>query len=99
MNISSCREIDGATTTKQGVSMRRRHELLGFKMRSAAFEGDIDGVKKAHNDGVDINSATITGWTALDFAVRENHGEVSAYLRRQGGRMGEPVWTRNGKIE
>ncbi len=99
MNLSSCRDIDGTATTKQ-VPTQRRQELLGFKLRAAAYEGDIDKVKRAHNDGAGINSATNTGWTALDFAVRNCHDPVSEYLRAQGARMGEPVWTgKNKKIE
>ena len=102
MNAPTSREIErgsGCRNDAGATRSQRRLELLGFKLRAAAFEGDVEGLKKALGEGAEINSATQTGWTALDFSVRNCHDAVSIYLRRQGGRMGEQVWTGVGKTE
>lgn len=85
-------EMRSGKADTHGTETGRRREWLGYKLRSAAFNGDLDGVEKAHEQGAQINSSTTTGWTALDFSTRECHDDVSAYLRRNGGRLGEPVW-------
>ncbi|MEW6721634.1 MAG: hypothetical protein AB1324_00055 [Candidatus Micrarchaeota archaeon] len=58
---------------------------LDFRLRSAAYEGSLE--KQAHREGARINGR----WTALDFSERECHRDISAYLRKQGGVMGEPI--------
>jgi|WetSurMetagenome_2_1015567.scaffolds.fasta_scaffold392405_2 ankyrin repeat protein len=68
---------------------QRRQRWLDYKLRSAAYEGDLEYVKKAHSQGAQINGKTQSGWTALDFSVRECHDKVSSYLRSFGGSLGD----------
>lgn len=74
----------------QDSAGRRRRMWLDYKLRAAAYEGDLEGVKTAHSQGAQINGKSDSGWTALDFSIRECHDEVSAYLRRFGGILGDP---------
>lgn len=49
-----------------------------------AVEGDPVGVKKALDQGADVNSPSKSGMTPLMWAVQEGHEEIASYLLRKG---------------
>jgi len=46
----------------------------------AAYNGQLDTIKDAIRDGVDVNAQDDYGWTAIRYAVRNNQAEAALLL-------------------
>jgi len=53
-------------------------------LQIAAFEGDVEKMKKLVAEGADINEGNNRGWTALMYACRYRHEEAVQWLIDQG---------------
>ncbi|MDR2372057.1 MAG: ankyrin repeat domain-containing protein [Puniceicoccales bacterium] len=61
-------------------------------MRTAARNGDLNGVKELLEEGAQINDlGPKSGLTALDHAEDAGHRIMADYLRSQGGRRASEV--------
>jgi len=61
-------------------------DRLGSGLISAAFEGKLDKVKKLVAEGADVNSADISGETALTFAIQKGQCEMVRFLLEAGAK-------------
>ncbi len=68
-----------ATTHIQG-----QEKLTGKDLLASAKKGDLAGVKKALDDGVDVNSATEYGATALTYASDRGNLDIAKLLVEKG---------------
>lgn len=53
---------------------------LNERLFTAAKDGDVEAVKKALEEGADINGKTITGFTPLHFAADRGYRELAKIL-------------------
>ena len=56
-----------------------------INIHDAAYEGNVLVVKKWIDQGVDINSEDIDGWTVLDYALCSKNEELIAFVKNSGG--------------
>src|SRR5688500_6947769 len=57
------------------------------EFRLAAKAGDLDAVSEFLAKGVDINSQSNDGWTALDFAMKYGQKEMAQFLIERGAKQ------------
>jgi ankyrin repeat protein len=58
-------------------------------LREAVRNGDLQKVKQAIGDRLDINATDSNNNTALDLALKNK--EIAALLRKHGGKTGEEL--------
>lgn len=64
-------------------------QLTSDDLRAASLNGDLDTVKEAVEQGVDLHQGDQAGRTALMFASYNGHTEIVRFLKEQGGRIDE----------
>lgn len=55
-----------------------------LKFQQAALDGDLEKIKSLLENSIDINALDENGFSALHFAVQENHIQVVKYLLEKG---------------
>lgn len=78
-------ELETFLKGADGRSMTVEHVIPPLLV--AAQQGNLATVKSLISRGADINATTKDGWTALKFAVSEDHEDVVSYLVQQGANM------------
>ncbi len=77
-------EQDGKKDPRRKKYQTKATEVM--QLIFAASAGDINEVKRIHNEGTSVNDADYDGRTALHLAAAENHLEVVRYLIAHGAR-------------
>ncbi|CAL1679626.1 unnamed protein product [Lasius platythorax] len=58
--------------------------VLEERLREAVCVGDTDAVQDLVNLGVDVNTRSVNGWTALHWACKQGYLDVAALLLKNG---------------
>ena len=58
---------------------------------AAKSSGNIEAVKQHLAAGTDVNAKIAEGYTPLDTAINYNQSEITALLRKHGGKTGEEL--------
>ncbi|NYZ76957.1 ankyrin repeat domain-containing protein [Candidatus Micrarchaeota archaeon] len=85
------RAYAGEKQTSSLAALSKKQASRDLDLIEAAKKGDLEGVKKAHEQGADLNAKDMHsyfmyahGWTPMLYAVKNKHAEVIEYLLENG---------------